>query len=305
MKVRFLAFRVGCDGAMTLSQLMEFVSTQDSHRFMRYDRLLRVTEADGYYLGVVITSKQHRKTPELSVDDLVVSVRDIEEGKNAMDFNFFVINTKTGRGLYQHYHQSLRLQSFGGLLDSQMKRLVERQAKAAIAQAETTRNITERQKAALRTQFRTKLHLAQLAREAELPDLVRGMERIKRLRYEVAYIEEPGSKLEPLTGLVKISRREFVFNREATIEKLRDGVLAVVRAVSPSKGKIVGEDAEGEEQILSLLENYDVFGELEYDEAVSTVHRMKVSDFASSPMIKRLLDTVKANRAAFEARERS
>lgn len=35
-----------------------------------------------------------------------ITARDVTEGSALADFNFFVVHSATGRGLYQHYYHS-------------------------------------------------------------------------------------------------------------------------------------------------------------------------------------------------------
>jgi hypothetical protein len=117
VKVRFLGFTIDCKGELTLAQLMNFVKDQDAYGFAGYQRLIRAAEKDGYFVGLVVTFKTQRRICELEKEELVIQVRELEAGKSIVDFNFFVINQATGRGLYQHYHHSMSLQRFGTLLD--------------------------------------------------------------------------------------------------------------------------------------------------------------------------------------------
>lgn len=83
--------------------------------YANYNRLLYVGERGNYYLGLFITIKDQRRSPEIKNESGVykINVRSLEEGTNLVDFNFFVINKTTQRGLYQHYHHSCSLNQFG------------------------------------------------------------------------------------------------------------------------------------------------------------------------------------------------
>jgi hypothetical protein len=281
---------------------MEFVKHHEPFHFAGFDRVIRTAQKDGYHIGLVVTSKNQHRVCELKTEDLVISVRDLEEGKSVIDFNFFVINASTGRGLYQHYHNSMSITRFGVLLNSRMNALAKQRTEVAIALAEVTSQLSLRAIHELKRSFVTRVLLTQIVREEDLPGLVDEMDRIKRLSFDVAAITPHSELFRPLSGLVKVTRTEIVFDREASFDRVKKAVLELVGRVSPRGGRVVGEDQNGVEQVASLLENYDVFGELEYDDAAGAMN-IRIDDFASSVNIKRLLAAAKKNRALFEATE--
>lgn len=307
MKVRFLGFTVTCKGELTLAQLMNFVKDQDAYGFAGYQRLIRAAEKDGYFVGLVVTFKTQRRICELEKEELVIQVRELEAGKSIVDFNFFVINQVTGRGLYQHYHHSMSLQRFGTLLDRQMRMLVERKVAAAVEKAESKgEDLNDSDKRRLRKKYRTKVELTQIVKEEDLPDLISEMDRIKRLSFDVATVTPDSPLFAPMSGLVRTTRTQLTFDREVSVEKVRKAVLSLVGKVQPTRGKIVGEivggSDDGVEHVISLLENYDVYGEVGYDEAAGTMN-LKIEDFAKAKMVKRLLEAAKKHKGTFEAGE--
>jgi hypothetical protein len=299
VKVRFLAFTLECEGKVSLLQLVNYMKAQTPVKVAHYDRIVRVTEKGGYYVGLVLTVKDQRRFCELAKDDLVVEVRELEEGKAVVDFNFFVVNAATNRGLYQYYHHSLGLKKFGEMLNAHMKQLVHRKVDAEIAALEAKEGpITEKRKKATRSALQTKVSMTQLVRPEDLDDLVQEMARVKRLRFDLANVVLEGSTFAPIRNHVKTARTELVFERDSP-EKVKSAVRGLLDVVSGAKGKVVGEDDDGQEHIYSLLENYDVFGELEFDAAAKTMN-LKLDDFAGSAMISQLLSAMKKHRDHFE-----
>jgi hypothetical protein len=96
-------------------------------KFNSYDRLLYVGDKGDYYLGLFLTVKDQRKFCEIQQDggEFTITVRSLEERSNLMDFNFFIVNKNTGRGIYQHYHQSCSANQFGVFLQRQYDDLKE------------------------------------------------------------------------------------------------------------------------------------------------------------------------------------
>ena len=120
MKVRFLGFNL--DNQCKSISLEEFIvhmitpkgvklNISEYDRYMFFDK----DSNDKYYLGLLVTVKDQKSFCKLVTEDgkMVVHISEVDSNENLMDFNFFVINKETGSGMYQYYHQSCSLNSFG------------------------------------------------------------------------------------------------------------------------------------------------------------------------------------------------
>src|SRR5579884_2664213 len=119
MRTRFYGFEIRMGKGITVAEFLTHVATiQDEIDDDPHPRLIRLSESDGYFRGVLVTIKDQRKflTMRRRGGSFTISSREIEEGSNLIDLNFFMVNSLTGRGLYQHYHHSCSVTSFGVVL---------------------------------------------------------------------------------------------------------------------------------------------------------------------------------------------
>lgn len=300
MKVRFLGFELKLKGATTLDELVDFVENENAVRIAKYERVLRMTLQDEHLLGVVLTLKEERQSLELETEEFVVNVREVEKGKAPVALNFFVVNTTTMRGLYSHYQHSMGLKRLQPLLSNQMKRLVDTKAQKMIAAAEAKHgHLSDRRKTAIRAEVQTHVSVTQMVRHEDLPDLIQAMHRFKRIRFELATLAAEAPTFGPVRDFVKTVRAEVVFDQSKGLEKAKNAVAKFAASMSGRRGTIIGEDDDGEERILSLLENYERFGEIEFGDAAKAMS-VKLDEFAKSPMLKRLQKAIEENSEYFE-----
>ncbi|ABC83392.1 hypothetical protein [Anaeromyxobacter dehalogenans] len=301
MKIRYLGFALEGEGPLGLPELTTFLQKASPARFALYDRIIRVAKKDGYFVGLVLSTKDQRQVCELAKENLVIEVREVAAGRAVIDFNFFVINEATRRGLYQHYHQSMGVRKFGEYLDHHLKQLVRREVESAISAAEASGEVTEKKKKTIRAGLSSRLKLTQLVRNEDVPELVEAMSRVKRLRIDFGALKAQQAPLfaPVMKDLITLAREEYVFDRDKSQSKVKAAVLSVLKGLSDAKGRIVGDDEDGHEQIINLLNNYEKFGDVEFGQAAKTMN-LKVEEFAKSAMIKALLDAAKKNKDIFE-----
>ena len=123
MQVRLVGFQLKVEGKgkLTLATFSDSLAAidpdtpkeKDSRRLL----FLNTHHNPTYYVGLVVTVKDHRTYCELlkSGGLMSVKVNALDHDSNLMEFNFFVYNKTTGAGLYQYYHQSCSANSFGDL----------------------------------------------------------------------------------------------------------------------------------------------------------------------------------------------
>lgn len=163
MLVRLVGFQIKVEGTGELT-LASFASSlaavnpgapdENSSKRLLFLNDLRHPE---YCAGLVVTVKDHRTYCELvnSGESLLVKVNELDHGSNLMEFNFFVFNKKTGAGLYQHYHQSCSVNSFGDLAKKRFIDYKKASCQAAIDAAGP--DATEAEKKKIEARFGNKL----------------------------------------------------------------------------------------------------------------------------------------------------
>ncbi|OWY71605.1 hypothetical protein B7486_07930 [cyanobacterium TDX16] len=269
--------------------------------FGGFDRLIYVGSREDYFIGLFIKLKDQRRSAEIIQDggQFTVTVRELEEGKNLIDFNFFVINKSTMRGLYQHYHQSCSLNQFGIFCARQYDDL--RDSKIEEEVKSIGDNISASQRRQIQSRFKGSLTWQNMVRSEALEQLLEELDIIKYFDFTLATIDDNDSLLTPLSPYAKRNRRIVRFK---SVQKGLAGTLvSLVKSKRITVGKIGGVDAEKRERVFRLIENPGKFGEYEYDDlANETVLNLK--DVDSSPFFDEMLDIIQDDaelKAIFES----
>ncbi|WP_147468478.1 hypothetical protein [Corallococcus interemptor] len=308
MLVRLFGFSLDCGQGITLDEFINELQTQTGRTegIAGYNRIIysktKTSSGEKYQVGLLLTIKDQRRYCELQRNGKTfsISVREIEEGRNLIDFNYFIINHKTGRGLYQHYFNSCALSRFTSFCSKIYEDLRDRKISEKIQEAGGD-TIAESQKRAIRKDFKGSLASQQMVRPGELDELINELEKIKSFEFDLAVVEADPQMFQPVQNFIKKRKFKLSFDQEqGPINRLRRGILQIVEAQNPDKGSITGEDATGEERILKLTNNFSSFGDYEFDD-IAREMRFDLEDFDKSDMIKRMLKTIGQQRDVFDA----
>lgn len=306
MKVRLLGFTLECGQGIDLTEFLSHLETQNGvmEPFLGSERIL-YTKPDGdYQLGLFVSVKDQKKFCELrqAADSISISVLELEAGTSLIDFNYFLLNRQTGRGLYQYYHNSCALSRFVDFCKGRYNKLKLSKTNDAIMSAGGN-GIAESKKKKIRSQFKGTLSYRQMVRPGELAALMQDFEQIKAFEFDLTQVEEEQPLFQPVQKYIKQRKIKLSFQRDAgPVDALRNGILKIVKKNSPKNGHITGEDASGEERTLKIFENFTSFGEYEFDEIAQEM-QFNLDAFEKSKMMNRLLGVVRENTRSFEAPE--
>ena len=102
MLVRLLGFALDCPNSLTLKELFEDLDRRSGliEQLDEVGRFLFVDSSsnDQYFLGLIVSVKNQRKFCELQEQggDFRVIVNNLKTNSHQMEFNFFVVNRRTG-----------------------------------------------------------------------------------------------------------------------------------------------------------------------------------------------------------------
>lgn len=268
-------------------------------RFGNYDRLLYTGETQEYFVGLFLTVKDQRRACEIRDlgGEFKINVRALADGTSLTDFNFFIVSKGTGRGLYQHYHNSCSFNQFSIFCSRQYDDLRESRREADLvpeggdeAPGIAKRKIAEKYKGGLEWEV--------MVRQEKLQELLEELKIINFIEYEVATFTADEPTLTPLEPFVKKETRRLRFHPDMTADGLRSRLGDFVRRGNMRQGRVVGRDHEGIERIYRLLENPDSFGQYEYED-LADEHVLNLEDVAESPFVKEMLSVVEKNKTIF------
>lgn len=118
MKVKYLGFEISTEkNLITIQDFIENNLVFEMSDILERNVLIDCSHSD-YYKGLILTVKDQKAFCKLqgNLDDLEITVENLSGGDQLIEFNFFVINKKTGKGLYQFYYQSTSLSKFKEIL---------------------------------------------------------------------------------------------------------------------------------------------------------------------------------------------
>jgi hypothetical protein len=253
-----------------------------------------------YCAGLVVTVKDHRTYCELVNSDgsLLVKVNELDHGSNLMEFNFFVFNKKTGAGLYQHYHQSCSINSFGDLAKRHFADYKKALRQSALDAAGNS--VAEAEAAKIQAKFGNKLAFSVLVRKEALKDLIEEMKRVKAFQYALATPEVPQDDFAPLKPFIRMKSERLTFSVKTPLGAVAQAIQAFVSGNIMSRGSIEAVDEDGIDRIIKIMDNPDSFGEYDFDDLVPKLNALNLTNFEQSWVITELINKCKENIAVFE-----
>lgn len=292
MKVRLIGIAFEIESIITMDELMSFlVSTKSAtYKLGEHSRMVFINKDydEKYYTGVLITIKDQKKFCELANDDgtFKIEVNELEENHHIMDFNFFVINKKTGFCLYQHYHQSCSANLFGYFMK---KRYLSLRDFIIKSKTEAAGESSASKEKAIRKKHAGKFMWQILVRKENLQAILNSLEKIKSFEFDFMNLESKEKEYEPLSSFVKKERRKFSFIANTSGQILATKISSIIDKVGLSSGRVVGEDGDGIERVINIMDNPDNFGEYEYDDVAEKLNSLNLNKFENSWVIDELL----------------
>lgn len=199
MQVKFLGFSLNItSNTLALSDYISHLQNKKDEPFVLNEHLRHVfvneAYSQNYYIGLLITVKDQKRFCELFDANGKLTVRVNELGKDSklMDFNFFAINKKSGFGMYQYYHQSCSIGSFGYLSKSRFNELKDLAIKKELDEF-GKESISNKQEKAVKRKHKGTLDIELLVRKEKLGELIAELDAVKSFEYSVLSldIQEP------------------------------------------------------------------------------------------------------------------
>lgn len=283
-----------------ISEMLDFLYPQfDTEvKHGEYNRLLGTDIVDDYCVGIFLTLKTHRKRTEHrrgKDGSSIIDVKTLADGTRPADFNFFVMNTLTLRGLYLHYYGSCGLSDFGRYLHRQFRILQGTLKTSAVNELIKAGASQSAADSVVREQFpyQEALSVDPIVRPEKIEELIGELTRLSRFEYALESVKSDDPTIAPLAGYAISDRRSIRFSAKANQSALKEKLIDLIRKRSFTKGAIAGVDSEKRERFFRLMDNPDVFSEHDYDD-IAHVDSLNLGDPASSTFITQMLEQIKA-----------
>jgi hypothetical protein len=219
-----------------------------------------------------------------------------------MEFNFFVINKKSGVGLYQHYHHSCSIGQGVSLIKKRFNEIKEVKRKEKKDTLVATGKDTKKAEKSANKEISGYFKWQVLVKKDNLEKVLGELDRIKAFEIDLTYLEPDSKEFGQLSSFVRKQRRKFTFGRKVTPSSLIGPIVSAVNKADTDSGRVFGVDDNGLERIIKIQNNPDNFGEFDYDEVASHINDLEVSNFKNSWIINSLKEVCNSNSAIFKAK---
>ena len=309
MKIRILGFEWFWGEHINLSDLFHKldaiskeqiaqleVNLSSTQQNTQLDRIIALNKKGEYWTGVFIRIKDVSSFCKLMKDGgrMKLTSQLLEDDSKMVDVNFFIIHETTGRGLYQHYHQSSWINPFCHFCKTHYDLLVKEFRESLATQARVEK--WKRTKLRDKTKGLKSLRYEIIPKPGSFPEFVKAMQKIRKISFEYSTYDLTDNPLRVVARYAHRARHHFSFGKHINLEALKNDFLGQVKSNAYKSARVEGLDASEMEVVYNLTRNYDYFGEYEYDDIIKEADLDFENIHASlndSKMIQRLLNLAK------------
>jgi hypothetical protein len=278
------------------------VENQEGMVFDRYQRNLFFVEKGEYWAGIFVTSKDQTKVTELFNDrgELKAEIRELPAGHKPMDFNFFVLNPQSMKGVYQHYYGAASLGVFCRFVRSNYNKLRDGKIKEAIQRGGGD-GISNKAKKSIKKSFGKPFKYAQIIRKESLEQLIEQFKHITEFSF---YADSYFPEEKAFTGVSKHYRshlQRFTFSRKSKVSLIGGAVIKAVRGADLDRFSIKGIDEDNDNWTVKAdidLQVPDCFKKYDYEDIV-TEENLDFANIGNAPIIKDLIAIMHSHQAVF------
>jgi len=307
MKAQAQGFVWQQQGAVTIDQFAAFIRTLigSEIKFKGFKRLIYLKERDKYYVGLLLTIRDHKKYCELvdKGEGFEVVVNESEENARPMDFNFFVVNKATWRGLYLWYRGSCSLRQFGNFCKVQYNGCLTNQRDielAELAELNDAKHHRKDERRIRRTYKSGQFSVDPLMMRGTIIQQLRRLREIKSVTWTYAVPKVNEGVFTSVKDRVVLERRHLTFNTQRShVRQLRDLIASFFESGEASTGLVHGKDSQGHGDTVPLNPKPEIFGMWDYD-TITNNEALDVTRVEDSPVLDLLLDTAADNNRIFE-----
>lgn len=271
MKVRVYGFEWKLGMGITLPAFLDHLKRLPGPP--ANNRAVFAEENGDFYSGVVVTVKNMKafcawKEMESGYE---ISANQLEANTKMADFNFFILHRETFKGLYQHYHQSLSVNSFCSFSTRQYNYFRKKLIDADINDAGGEDVILQKDKNKILHKYKGSLSYSVLLKPDSFERCIDKMKSIGEFTVEFSSVSAEEQRCLPLSELSKRVSHRFVFGEHGNKAGIKDKIRETLRLGEPKKAAVHGLGEFGEEVYYKLFKDYATFHELEFNDIIDGV----------------------------------
>lgn len=270
MKVRIFAFDWVMGGGITVEDFCNHLKTLSG--LEAEHKMIALSKKDGYWAGVLLSIKDVTAYCQMQRNGgaFTIEAKQLDENTQIADFNFFIINPTTGRGLYQHYHQSPVSNTFGKFVKKRYltyrKQRIDDEVLAAGGE-----DIKKAEEKKIRAKYFGGLAYKTLLKSKEFIKCVDALKQIKMFAFELETITAEERLLIPGAEFAKRCSHKFFYQDGSVLSGLKTGIAKTLTDMNLKSASIKGKDENNEDVIYKLFHDYATFEEFEYNDIIGSV----------------------------------
>jgi hypothetical protein len=270
MKVRIFAFEWFMGGGITLDEFSNYLKSLSG--LESEHKLLALSKKDDYWTGVLISIKDITAYCQMKREggSFTIEAQHLDANAQIADFNFFILNTTTGRGLYQHYHQSPVSNTFSKFIQKQYLRYRKQRIDAEIAAAggEEIKKTDEKK---IKSKYYGGFGYKTVLKQKDFVKCVEALKQIKMFSFELESISAEEKLFTPASEFAKRCSHRFFFQEDKPIAGLRDSISRTIKGGGVKIASVKGIDEFDEDVVYKLVNDYAKFEEYEYNDIIGSV----------------------------------
>ena len=303
MKVKMLGIELILNKKFTLKQFFDHIlnvnNIQGKYelKFADYTRLIYLNNDNLYYYGLILTIKDQKIYIELvdSGAEYDIKINELSENSKLSDFNFFLINSNTCKGLYQYYHNSCSLNTFGQILRKQYHIELDK-----IELDELSNIHDKKNKIKLKEEFKKILDWNSIVKSDNYEKLIENLKSINSFDINIAKFDQINSEFRPIQDKVVRVNCSFKFNKDFSVNDIFNAIKPACDFFGQKRGKIIGINHNGNEEVISVEDNLEIFAEYELDDVISEFSIKNPQDFMDCDFINKIKNLYEDNKYIFE-----
>lgn len=293
MKVKVSGFQWSLSNKLSLDDLMGHIAgkVDEEIPFDGHQRMIYVADHETSYSGLVLTIRDHKTFCRMQGRgrQVRIAIGRIAGDEHITEVNLFAVRKDTQRGLYMHYHTSLSLSSF----QTFMRRHYGDARAELIAEAKEAKDRVRLNKLKLSPRS---LSWSLLTQTKGFKDLVAELNRVNDFEYNADTNVVKEGRYRSMLASVKGESRRVRFIRGTPPGTVAAQLDALVKDLGIERGTVHGEDAEGADRIVKLVNNAELFDEWDFDNDVTPfLDNLIASEFYTSDLVTKLVEILDNN----------
>lgn len=292
MKVRIYGFEWQLGMGITLDEFYDYLLTFSGQEAS--NKVIVLGQVGEFWTGVMLTIKDIKAYCAMKKEGgkFTITPQMLDSNSRIIDFNYFIVSPVTGRGLYQHYHQSAMPNTFCNYCATHYGKLRHDRITADIDSFGGDEVISPKDKKEVMRKYKGGFGYSTLARPGNFLDSIKALKEIKEFSYEVSGLEDDEKEYTPTSKFAKRAYHRFVIADGSLVSSVCESIKETLGIGDVGRAKVVGIDALGSEDTYKLFNDYCTFEEFEYDDIVMKVNldsETMIDSLNSSEVIAELL----------------